>query len=1517
MNLKQILPKVVASVVSAYMIVGNATIAGIGLGEVIAADTQAPAVAITTEVQKYIQYDKEGNKGAIVQEKISLAEQCDENTYLPTKRVTIQETVPVINGVLPSRVSIMGASVSLTKGSGQISQSYQADTGLFNIAYENQAPEENYQEHATDEFEIVYIYPEDAYLGNQEKCEIVQQVRANVTYQAKNQELSIEKTEGFKTAQTSNVGEIVNNQIIDVTKVYKGFLYTNERNKTNYETEYKTKSKLSVANKDVVDNIKIELAPSKYIYTDNKEEKELDTDTIQYHDTKITESDFQKLFGIEGYIDFYLENDKYATIRYADADKDGNRSFATYYYGEAPQGAEAGKVIYPENTKAVTMVTGKPQTEGNAYIETSKTMKATQNYGVAVENLKAIKEEITTQAIKNKTVEQEKKNDNGEIIFDEQGNPVKEQVTKEVTMSSNKNIGTIQLREPETQMSFEVSNQNLSTLAANQTTFTVKLDDTNSSCALLTAGTMKITLPKNLTNVKIAGAQMLYGNGLKIKDNVTIENGVISIQFAGGQKAYDVNNVNGGVNIVINLENITFAATTPTHTETLQASYANKTAEVKMNIVSKAGLLMVDKIETSEGAVATSIDSAEKNVSLAMNKKGQRIEKTLHLVNNYDKELSSITMIGNIGNKSEEEKANIAASLTETIKVAGGKADIYYSKTGNENDWSTQATKQTTRYKIVFKEALKPATTATITLKIAVPDNLSYDIVTYLNERVTYHYGEATLAQADSTKFNTAQQPYMLQTQMKAPTKLATTQVSNTQSVEATVQTMAGTTEVESGDEVFEGQVLLSKVTLKNNTSSIATYKLRTTLENAVYYELRKTYEFHYGGEEARDAYKYGQAEEGDVTREVTIKVPANSSTTYEYQYVISDNVESASNTIVVLDSNGNKALDDIKIEHKIKEAKLRLLTSYTFNEESEATKQLSTMLYVVNYQEQEIENLTIKLNLSKQLSVKSWEGPDNSNISVDYNKNDNTAVVHIDKINANELFAVNVLYDVATSDANAIDQVEIVTVDASCEYQGDTYLANHFVKEVTVNKINLTVDLMHNVTKEYVVAGDTVQYTVTITNNGVETANDVSIYFKPYGGFTPVSAQLLQADGSKKTITVEEGDSISENAVVPGKSTIKLIYQLKADYVEEEMTSEISLLDDHWNQISKTSTLKGKVNSSGNDEQEKNSIAGMAWLDSDKDGQRDDDEKLLQDITATLINADTGAIAKDSDGNNITTKTNDQGRYQFREVANGTYMVMFEFDTNKYNVTAYHKKNVNNNKNSDAIMNNVKMNGETKKVGITDKLKMKDNAISNIDIGLVEVTNFDLSVTKQIKSVTINSPKGTKTKEYKNKNFVKVDVSPKYMNSTNLTITYKFIIKNEGDVPGYVNRVVDDLPKALTFDTSLNKEWHKDSNGKLYTNSLSESIIQPGESREVELVLTKKMTENAAGAITNNVELKEMSNVQAIQDKEKGNNTSSADLVISIATGSAVTYIGIVLGSIAVIAAGTYLIKKKVTEKV
>ena len=270
--------------------------------------------------------------------------------------------------------------------------------------------------------------------------------------------------------------------------------------------------------------------------------------------------------------------------------------------------------------------------------------------------------------------------------------------------------------------------------------------------------------------------------------------------------------------------------------------------------------------------------------------------------------------------------------------------------------------------------------------------------------------------------------------------------------------------------------------------------------------------------------------------------------------------------------------------------------------------------------------------------------------------------------------------------------------------------------------------------------------------------------------------------------------------------------------------------------------------------------------MDSNKNGKKDDGETLQHSVVVTLIDKTTGNFALDSNGNKITTKTNNNGEYEFTNITKGNYIVLFEFDTNTFTVTTYKKEGIEESLNSDVILTQVRINGNLKTAAVTDEIALTENK-TNINIGLMENAKFDLSLNKYISKISIINKEGTQTEEYKSTDDVaKIDIKAKYMKGTNVIVTYQFAVTNEGDVAGFVDSLQDDLPSGLEFSSDLNKDWYKGTDGKLYTSALSKVAINPNETKEVELVLTKTMTEDNAGIFTNNASLTKISNLANVQ---------------------------------------------------
>ena len=328
-------------------------------------------------------------------------------------------------------------------------------------------------------------------------------------------------------------------------------------------------------------------------------------------------------------------------------------------------------------------------------------------------------------------------------------------------------------------------------------------------------------------------------------------------------------------------------------------------------------------------------------------------------------------------------------------------------------------------------------------------------------------------------------------------------------------------------------------------------------------------------------------------------------------------------------------------------------------------------------------------------------------------------------------------------------------------------------------------------------------------------------------------------------------------------------------------------------------------------------SISGIAWIDKDKNGSREENEELLQNIKVILINAENNTIVKNESGEQIISLTDANGEYRFENLKPGKYVVIFEYDNKTYSVTTYKKDNVNDNNNSDVVSSRVQIDGQSSVAAVTDILLL-DNNLENIDIGLIENAKFDLKLDKYISKVVIKNSQGTETKTYENTKLAKVDFVAKYINSASLVITYKFVITNNGDVSGYVDKLSDNLPSGLEFSSELNKNWYQGSDGMLYT-SLSNKAIEPGKTSEIELVLTKEMDENNTGTVTNTASLITISNLEGIKEEADNviDNTSSADIILTIKTGSPFLYIGVTIACIGIIAIGAYLIKKKVLNRI
>ena len=331
--------------------------------------------------------------------------------------------------------------------------------------------------------------------------------------------------------------------------------------------------------------------------------------------------------------------------------------------------------------------------------------------------------------------------------------------------------------------------------------------------------------------------------------------------------------------------------------------------------------------------------------------------------------------------------------------------------------------------------------------------------------------------------------------------------------------------------------------------------------------------------------------------------------------------------------------------------------------------------------------------------------------------------------------------------------------------------------------------------------------------------------------------------------------------------------------------------------------------NPNNNNNTNKYSISGLAWNDENRNGVKETSEEILKGIKIKLVNVSTTVIIKE-------TITDDKGKYKFDELAEGEYQLIFMFEENGYTVTDY-LKGTDGEVNSNAIKSNPGL-------ALTDVIKITNKDIEHINIGLVSIPKFDFSLQKYISRIVVQNGDGTRTQEYNNTQLAKIDINPKYVNSTTILVEYKIIVKNEGELAGKLKKAIDYMPREMEFPSDLNSAWVKDANGDLYNTELKDLNIEPGESKELTLVLRKRLTEDNIGIINNTAEIAEVSNEENLADinsvpanKAQGeNDMSSANAIISLKTGQEVIYIIILIVALLGMQLGMYIINKRALGK-
>ena len=216
-------------------------------------------------------------------------------------------------------------------------------------------------------------------------------------------------------------------------------------------------------------------------------------------------------------------------------------------------------------------------------------------------------------------------------------------------------------------------------------------------------------------------------------------------------------------------------------------------------------------------------------------------------------------------------------------------------------------------------------------------------------------------------------------------------------------------------------------------------------------------------------------------------------------------------------------------------------------------------------------------------------------------------------------------------------------------------------------------------------------------------------------------------------------------------------------------------------------------------------------------------------------------------------------------------------------------------------------------------------------DVEHIKVKYFDLALYKWVTTTYVTE--NGKTKEYASEHsqadkskVVNVTIPKDKLDKTVVKFKYTIKVENQGKLAGYAKEVKDHIPQGLKYVAEDNIEygWILEPDGTITTDYLKDTLLQPGETAEVEVVLTWINGENNLSEKWNYAEISEDYNEYGAPDIDSTPNNfenevreddEDKDMVmLNVRTGSVM--IGFVLLGVVVmgiVAAGVVGIKKYV----
>lgn len=1468
-------------------------------------------ITLSNEITKYLPFTIGSNKGVILQNTLKLSQNREnQNKVMPIKNTELVITVPKMNEIAPNKVEVYTNSLLATNGEkdqtitfNEKNWTYDSQTGEIRIQVENTEKDGKiYAGTGEDVYYVTYTYPEAAY--QERGTNIITKVSAKVNRFQGQDEISKEQHIDAEISLKEKIGNTVTGNIqSEQAEINKGKLYANyQSNQKIYETEFSQKVMMNISNKELIEGT-ILVANQEEAYHDQDPMGKLNT---YYKESIFSKENLEKVLGLEGSI----------TIR----DKESKEVIG--FIDKNTVANEKGKVVvtYTSNPKEIEIETSKPQENGEIAFSNKKAItldeKSTKEQ---IKEITSLKANIETQV---KYIES--------TAFEVTD-------TKEVAIPMTETTTNTDLVINKTELSSVVENKDVE--------LKLVLNNDKEQSDLYTNPKFRIEFPSQIEDVTIKSANLVFGDELQI-ESITKEivegKIILNINTIGVQTRFSDGNLTNGTNINI-LADIRVKKLTPNMEESIKLNYTNdnvvlytqaeKTMPIKfvaptemVNIAEISGIENIGAVDTMDGEKAVKIGILDPEKTVTMKNT---------VINNNPNSCSNVELIGRIPAKDNKKittdeslGSNFDLTLKTPIQVQGAeKAEIYYSTNENadkdlnkaSNLWMKEPEdlSKVKSYLVLSNQVMEASTSMEVSYDLTVPANLEHNYSTFGTTAVYYNNNkeEAIVPEIKETK------------------KLGLT------TGEGPRLQLEKSVNVGDKAEINERQRIKYTLKLTNNGAEDAkNVVLKDSIPEGTTYTV-----YEGGGGNGANEYKEYPDQKEVIFEIGTLKAGESIEKEFEVISNAFTNKEQSelkiSNTATVTAEDLEKAISSNTIENTIKKSDFSTeVVVATPDYIYQRGEELIYNLQVTNISNKDIEGTTIEVAIPEgttykesNLYLSKVEKPinpgdyDKDNRGIQYDENHKKVNCQVGTLLQGAIVKFQLILDI-----NKDTNLKTIQYNALVKGEGtkDYSVTNN---QVQVGEAKLSIQ-KSSTTPKNILEGDIIDYTITIKNEG-----EIAIMETTIEDLLPEELELVNGYQYDNGVMQYENTFATDikftASIWPGKDLV-LKFKAKAKELPEgvkqkEIANKALVKGEDGKNIESNEVIhiiekKGGEEPDPDDPTAKHSISGTAWLDENRNGQRDSHEPLMSGIVVELMDANTKEFIKDENGAIRKITTDDNGKYSLSDIPKGKYIAVFEYDTKEYGLTDYKKTGVSEEMNSDVVEGKINQDGMERTVAITDTIDLNRTSQSDVNIGLIRSSKFDLKLDKTVSKVTVQNKQGVKTYEFNDSKLAKVDIKAKYVQGTTVFIEFKVKITNEGDTPGYAKKLIDYMPQGTTSSSEINSNWYTGKDNNLYSTSLENEIINPGETKEITLVISKKMTGENTGMITNTAEIYEDYNEAGIKDLDStpGNRAqneddiSTASALITIDTGQGILYFMVFLIAAMVLGIGIYLFRVRMIKK-